>query len=490
MRAGSISTDEYEGRSLTFSWSIKNQSIQDNRTEIEWELKGDGTREASYWLTQNVTLKIKDDVVYYFPRSQGQIKLYKGTVVATGSYTFNHKEDGSCKFNVYVGAGIGIWEPNRFAEDEFELDKIPRASTITYAADTVLGEACNIQWTPATDTYKYKLEFSMNDTVMTTDFIEPKSTDPFTYTGFTIPTAYANGMNKAKDEMTVKLYTYDSDGNKIGTETEATITVTVPDSLKPDVVIESITSSTNVSDTNVFIQGKSHAIVEYAVTPKNNATITSESVTVGGVSVGEVINTYGDIEVAVTATDSRGLSSTVTQTITVYAYAKPKIVPASGQDRIICTRCDENGKIDDAGEYVKVIAKSEYSPVGTYNGVSFWLRYKSASAGDEDYSDDIPLEIVDGACNAVVGGFNKAVSYIVQVGVTDAVGESASVTFTVLSENVFCNRGADYLSLGMMRNWGGFESAWDATFHKDVYIVKDNVRMSLESYILKVVNGG
>lgn len=494
MRSGSFSTNEYSGRSLTFSWSIVSQSIQDNNTKIEWELKGDGTRETSYWLTQNVTLKINDDVVYNFPKSQGQIKLYKGTVVATGSYTFIHDEDGSCSFNAYAEAGIYEWTVNCRGSAKFDLDKIARASTITYAADTVLGEACNVQWKPATDTYKYKLEFSMNDTVKTTDFIEPKSTDPFTYTDFIIPIEYANGMtDRATDEMTVKLYTYDADGNKIGTETESTITVTVPDSLKPDVVIESITSDTYITeDTAEFIQGKSHAVVQYTVTAKNNATITSESVTVGGVPVDEVINTYGEIEVAVTATDSRGLSNTVTQTITVCPYAKPKILPASGQDRIICTRCKSSGEIAGDGEYLRIIARSEYSTVNQHNGVSFWFRYKLSSAGDEAYSAEITIASDNGICDAVVDSvvFDKRLSYIVQIGVSDTVGESASVTFTVLSENVFWHRGADYLALGMMSNWGGFESAWDATFYKDVYIVKDNIRMSLESYILKVVNGG
>lgn len=94
-------------------------------------------------------------------------------------------------------------------------------------------------------------------------------------------------------------------------------------------------TSTVTGNDQVFIQGYSHLYVTPGTaTAKNNATIASYSATCNGVTfsntTGAVINLStiaksGNLEVVVTATDSRGYTVSKKKNITVIAYDKPKV---------------------------------------------------------------------------------------------------------------------------------------------------------------------
>lgn len=89
-----------------------------------------------------------------------------------------------------------------------------------------------------------------------------------------------------------------------------------------------------VGDASKLLQTYSYLqVVCTAGTPKNEANIASYSASIGGVSKTNTTTTLnigtlsksGNLEIAVTCTDSRGWSTTVKQTITVLAYSKPKL---------------------------------------------------------------------------------------------------------------------------------------------------------------------
>lgn len=85
---------------------------------------------------------------------------------------------------------------------------------------------------------------------------------------------------------------------------------------------------------NILLQDYSYLQVFCSAgTAKNEASISSYSVSVGGASASSTdvtlnvgaISTDGDLEITVTCTDSRGYSTSVKGTITVLPYSKPKI---------------------------------------------------------------------------------------------------------------------------------------------------------------------
>ena len=77
-------------------------------------------------------------------------------------------------------------------------------------------------------------------------------------------------------------------------------------------------------------------------------------------------------------------------------------------------------------------------------------------------------------------------SYTLCLGITDGVGQSASVTCTVLTEKIYWHRGSDFLALGMYTQHGGLECGWPARFYGDVFIGD----VPLRAYIQNLITGG
>ena len=497
---GVLNTSDYKKRYLAFSWSVTNQSIENNTTTITWTLKGAGDETTSSYYTRNIKVNIDGVTVYSKPQTDGYITVGNGTSVASGTYTFNHSNDGSRSFEVYVEAGIYEWAVNCTGTATFELQTIPRAATITSAANTILGKACSVQWTPASAEFKYKLRFTMGSGSWTTDFILPKTTGLYTYSGYTMPLDAAVAIpERTEGTMTVDLYTYSASGELIGSEDTAEFMVTVPDndSTKPTVSIDALTPVTSLASPfdTIFVQGKSKVQVSYTGTGKYGATVTSYSVTIGGKvseDTSDFLAEYGTVTIKVTAVDSRGFSNSTTGTIDVIPYAKPKMVTAEGETKVICARCDGAGDLVDTGTALKVKVKRSYSKVESdstqNNACRMWLEWKLASEPDSAFSDPVELictnDTYDGIIDSVV--FNAAASYTVQIYVQDDVGEKASMTFTILSEKVYWHRGEDFLALGMYSSAGGFECAWPAKFYGDIKVGD----VSLADYIRNILSEG
>lgn len=95
------------------------------------------------------------------------------------------------------------------------------------------------------------------------------------------------------------------------------------------------TTTAITGNDQLFIQGYSKlTVTPGTATPKNEATITNYTATCNGVSISNTtgaaltvgtVSKSGTVAVVLTVTDSRGYTASVTQNITVLAYAKPKI---------------------------------------------------------------------------------------------------------------------------------------------------------------------
>ena len=111
------------------------------------------------------------------------------------------------------------------------LDTVPRASTIESAGAVTLGNSCNVKWTPASASFRYKLKFSIGSWSHTTDAIHPDRKYLYTYDGYSISLDAANQIPGKTGTMTVTLYTYsDAAGTKqVGSTSSTTFTVTVPE---------------------------------------------------------------------------------------------------------------------------------------------------------------------------------------------------------------------------------------------------------------------
>lgn len=460
--SGSFNTSDYQNRYLTFSWYIKSQSVTDNKTTIAWTLQGAGDATTSYYYTQNIKVIIDGETVYNKPKSEGQILLYNGTVVASGTYTFSHNAEGKRSFQAYAEAGIYVWAVNCTGSGTFDIDTIPRASDISSVSNTNLGSNCYVAWYPKATSFRYKLKFTLGNWSHTTDAIAPNTTSAYTYTGYTIPLDVAAQFpTRQSGAMTVTLYSYSDTGatNQIGTDS-TTFIVTLPDNSTTQPAVTMVLSPVGTIPSKfsgLYIQGKSKVKAALTANGKYGATIQSDEMSVSGSNYGpgseytsEYLTQYGSTKVIGRALDSRGLTGIAEETIEVIPYVKPRLLDVE------CNRCDASGNLTDEGTYLKIKAVRSYSPVTVEdvqkNFCKIQYRYKAESA--QAYSSWVTILASNSLGSdevntaALIGTLSATTTYNVQIQAIDDIGDYAETTITVSTSEIYTHEHGAIGSLG------------------------------------------
>lgn len=489
---GSLTTKETAGRSITLSWYIQSQSIENNTTTIAWSLFGSGSRGGQYYVTCRKFKVIIDGTIVHQANTNYEIDLLKDEVVASGTYTISHNIDGSRSFSAYIEAGIYYSAVNSSAESTWGLTTIPRASSITSASNITLGNNCSIKWTPASSNFKYKIKFSLGNWNYTTEFITPTTTNAYTYTGYTISgttvsnntTIYAQLPNITYGTMTATLYTYNSDGSQIGSANSKAFTVTIPSNVVPTVgtitldPIDIITS--DGASRNILVQGKNKIKVNVSGCSAGNGS-SIKSYTFSGPSISattnntsvtssSVISTTGTLTYTVQVTDTRGRTASKNATIICYEYIGPHFKSFNAY------KANKDGKADQNGSYIKCDYTLEYSSVNSTNNVTVKILYKKNS--DHGYSSiDSILNSTSTTESSILDSIDPLSAYTVYAVITDNYnGSFSSTTITIFGESRILNITKDGLgfAVGKMSEKtdehtnGLFECAFDAKFYKDV----------------------
>lgn len=446
--SGSFTTSSYKNLSMMVSWSVKSQSIEKNTTTISWSLKGYRTDGATGFITCGGFKVVINDVTVYSQSNDYRVNVYNGTVVASGTLDISHDSEGNKSFTASAEAAIYYWAVNCSGSGSFSLPQIPRVSVPTLSASSVnFGSKITIYTNRKSSSFTHHLYYSVNggDEVG----ITPNIGSSYTWT---VPYDLMSNIPNAKSATIMfRLYTFSGETN-IGNNT-INFTATVPDNstTRPSLTIDSLIPVSNLSSPfdTLFIQGKSKVQANFTCAGKYGASIKTCTMSVDGKSYGSsndytsaYLSSYGEKTVTITTTDSRGISNSISQNITVIAYSDPKI-----QD-VVAVRCDVDGNQTTSGTYLKIIAKRNYSKVVSdgvqKNFCKIRYRYKIASASS--YSSWVVIlagdaldsdEIVTGA---LLGALSNASSYLVQVQAIDDVGKYGLTTISIPTERVYWHR--------------------------------------------------
>ena len=467
---------------LKFSWSIQSQSADNNTTKISWKLTGQRT--ASKYVKAGGFRVIIDGDTVYDKSTDYRIELYNGTVVASGTKTLTHNADGTRSFKVSIRGAIYERTVFKTGESTFTLDTIARASKIEGAASVTLGDACMIAWIPASSAFYYKLVFSIGDFSKTISGIAPKKTSIYEYTGYKIPIdgpAQQIASDKTQGKMNVTLTTHKAatctSDNQIGSASSTSFSIFIPenDSTKPAVSFTlSPVSLLPAPFSSMYIKGKTKvkAVItgtgKYGATPKYYGTFISgeSSNTIAMFPSNEIttgyVSTAGSVTVTAKVRDSRYFSNTATQTINVIDYNSPVLLPATGQNYVICARCDADGDLTTSGEYLLIKAKRSYSKVmsGDVQNNFCAIRYRVAQEGTEFTGNNgwVTVLAKDAASDEVTAILSGVVpsaetAYIVQVGLIDDIGSTTSIQFSIPTDFVTIDVPDKYKGkrMGLMR---------------------------------------
>ena len=378
----------------------------------------------------------------------------------TAEVTVKHNDDGSKYVTIRAAGSIsGTTLSSTTCVASVTLDTIPRASAITsIGGSTSLGYACTIKWTPKASTIRFKLEFSLGSWKDTTDYISPKTTSAYIHS-YQLPYEVAERapLTGLTGTMKVTLYSYYTTSTTAIGSDSTTFTVTVPNnsSTQPSVSmgLSPVSNGLVVPFSLVYLQGKTKVGATFSGEGKYGADIDYYTLTVEGRNdntdpyLSGYLSRSGKITVTGRATDSRGLYREVTEDINVIAYSKPTLVPADGENNIVCARCDQNGNLTTSGTYLKIKAGRSYSKV-IEDGIQHnycTIRYRYRSEASETFSEwetllaeDASSDTIDLAPIPNVVTYASS-SYVVQLGVIDRVGESDALQFVISTDFVTIN---------------------------------------------------
>ncbi|MBQ2347783.1 MAG: hypothetical protein II388_05355, partial [Clostridia bacterium] len=286
--SGSFNTTGYQGRYLTFAWSVSSQSVANNTTTIAWTLKGAGTASSSWYRSGNFKVVINGSTVY---SSSTRIQLYDGTLVASGNFTMTHDTAGNKTFSASAEAGIYTVAVNCSGSGSFTLPQIARAAKITAAPNFTDIENPTINYQNSAGNSVSSLQACISLTGSTDNISYrdiPKTGTSYT---FNLTEAERNVLRAAapnSNTLSVIFYIKTIISGQTFYET-ATRTMTIVDAaptMSNPTYQDSNSTTTAITENNQKIIQKqsSLTIAIPAATAQKYATITKYQVTINGVT--------------------------------------------------------------------------------------------------------------------------------------------------------------------------------------------------------------
>lgn len=418
--SGTFKTSAYDGACLQFDWSLKSQSTVNNQSVISWTLKGAGIKSGYWYMAGPFKCTVNGTVVY---QSNTRIKLYTGTVVASGELAIGHDTNGAKSFSAYAECAIYVTSVNCKGSGSWSLPDIGRASQ------------------PSLNTWPNNSpDFNIGDTIVV--HMNRKST-VFTHTvvlklgsySYTIGTGVTDNITLDTDKIASSLYAQMPNSNSmtgeitvttysgsavIGTSSCTIIAHVVNSNPVFDVGYSDTNSATvAITENNQYII-RNNSALEISISNAqalNSATLKSITAVVNGnaytgtlsgstgtINVG-VVNVSYDTEVAVKIVDSRGNVGQKNITVLVYDWTLPSAI------------IKLNRKSNYYSESILNV-NANYASIGGKNTVT--IRYRTKKVSDSSYGS---YATVQNNTDASFTADNKY-EWNVQVEVSDLIGKT------------------------------------------------------------------
>ncbi len=418
--SGTFKTSAYDGACLQFDWSLKSQSTVNNQSVISWTLKGTGIKSGYWYMAGPFKCTVNGTVVY---QSNTRIKLYTGTVVASGELAIGHDTNGAKSFSAYAECAIYVTSVNCKGSGSWSLPDIGRASQ------------------PSLNTWPNNSpDFNIGDTIVV--HMNRKST-VFTHTvvlklgsySYTIGTGVTDNITLDTDRIASSLYAQMPNSNAmtgeiiVTTYSGSAIIGTSNCTIIAHVVNSNPVFDVGYSDTNsatVAITGDNQYIIRNNSTLRisvsnakalNSATLKTLTAVVNGnaytgtlngstgvINVG-VVNISYDTEVTVKLMDSRGNEGIREITVLVYDWSLPSAI------------IKLNRKSNYYSESILNV-NANYASIGGKNTVT--IRYRTKKVSDSSYGS---YATVQNNTDASFTADNKY-EWNVQVEVSDRIGKT------------------------------------------------------------------
>ena len=389
-------------------------------------------------------------------------------VISSYTFTVPHNADGtktislSATITTATGYGsdnakIGAGTIN-ITGGTLALTNIPRASTIS-APNIQIGSSGTLTITKAVSSHVNTVTWScatLSGTIAT------KSSS--TSISFTPPTTlYAKLPNSTSANITYTVTTYTSSSatTSIGSNT-ATATVTVGSSIKPSapsITLLPVNTNTWLNTKGYYVSGYTKLNIAATATAGSGATLSPLSASVAGqtgtfnsgsnYTTANAISAAGAVTATVTASDSRGRSTSNTASVTYVSYTAPSVTTLTAERG---TYSGGTWTTSPSGAHIRV----------TYT-VALSLSENSIKTGSIACTGQTSQSISATSGTVYFTGTTTTSAYTITISVTDQVGTTVTKTASVSTISVPFNFNNNLPAMGfgkLASKANAIESAW------------------------------
>lgn len=474
--SGTITQSIRTGYQLKIAWSVGSQSVANNTSSVTVKVQLVSTG-SSYTINSSATKSgsVTINGTKYTFSFTASLSGNQTKTLYTKTVTVAHASNGTktCSFSTTCGINVtlgGTYYGNVTASGTGTFDTIARASSIASVTSSVSVNGTNavtVEISRKSSSFTHTVVFSFGSYSKTT-------TGVGTSTSYAIPTSWLNAIpNATSGTAKVTVTTY-SGSTKIGSAVSKNFTLTVPSTVVP--TISGVTMAEAISGLaakfGAYVQNKSKIAVKITAAGAYSSTIKSYKTTIQGANftaasfTSGILTKSGTSTATITVTDSRGRTASTTRSITVIAYAAPKITAFQG------FRCLADGTENYEGTYLNAKLNFTISSVGSKNDKSYTLSYRTKNT--ETWTDMASGSVYALSTNIISSSGMMGIdsSFDVRLTVKDYFATVQSVieiptAFTLLDFNA-SGRGLAFGKVSEIEN--GMEIDMDMSIYRNIFM--------------------
>ena len=382
--SGTIQEAIRTGYRIQIAWTVDSQSVANNTSTVTAKVQLVSTG-SSYTINSSASKSgsLTINGTKYTFNFTASLSGNQTKTLYTKTVTVAHAADGTktCSFSATCGINVtlsGTYYGNVTASGSGTFNTIARASIISSVTSSVSVNGTNavtVNITRASSSFTHTVVFSFGSYSKTT-------TGVGTSTSYAIPTSWLNAIpNATSGTAKVTVTTY-SGSTKIGSAVSKNFTLTVPSTVVPSISAVSLSEAVSglAAQFGGYVQNKSRIAVKITAAGSLSSTIKAYKTTIQGANftaasfTSGVLTKSGTSTVTITVTDSRGRTASTTRSITVNAYAAPKI------SKFTAIRANGLGSADDNGTLALATITFSVASVNDKNAKSYVVEYKPKSS--------------------------------------------------------------------------------------------------------------
>ncbi len=434
---------------FTLTVTENSTNVANNTSSLAWSFVISPVVKDFDWISNSG--KVKYSVTINGNTYSGAIKTYDGkstVTIKSAVETVEHDTDGSktlsYSFSITDSTGWSFAPGNASASDTMNLTVIPRQATLETAPNFNDDQDPTITYSNPAGNAVTALEacISLDGKV---DHIKyrPILTTETSYT-FPLTDDEKNLLRNATTESNSRTVSFHVrtviGGETFWSQKTRTLTIVNADPVITPTITDTNAATEALTGGGALVRYFSNAYFQTGASAQKGATIVSQSVTCGGVTLEGATGTFTGVQsgnFVFTVTDSRGNTTTLPVTMNFVEYVKP-------------TCSIGNSKPDTEGNFTLTASGVCYNGIITgevSNDIHVFYRYKvsGGSYSDDDWKE-MAVTLGDNTYTATVDlvGLDYRTTYIFQCKVVDTLTTATTDEVAIKSMPVFDWSGEDF----------------------------------------------